>query len=171
MKEINAVYRGKVVGSNTGFHHHDWMYGNLVEELSTGKVFICDLSHFDSDTKLVDVMVEVDPETVGQYTGLKDKNDKEIYEGDIVIMHQFLFDGTEYENEIKGVVVYNTDAIAYCLTKVNNDKIREDTLYNQEEFDQVEIPICMFYGLHDESWDIIGNIHDNPELLEEKVNE
>lgn len=137
-----------------------WCYGSYVYSPSEDQHYI--IEHNGEELQF-----PVDPKTVGQYTGLRDRNHKRIYEGDIVIMHQFLFDGTEYENEIKGVVVYNTDAIAYCLTKVNNDKIREDTLYNQLEFSQVEIPICMFYGLHDESWDIIGNIHENQDLLGE----
>ena len=69
-------------------------------------------------------------ETVGQYTGLKDKNGKRIFEGDILSIW----------NDRNDVVVYEDGAF-----------IMEDT----------EIP--MRFAI---KFEVIGNIHDNPELLE-----
>ncbi|WP_077623814.1 YopX family protein [Sediminibacillus massiliensis] len=107
-----------------------------------------------------------------QYTGLKDieqfEEPKELYTGDIVSMHQFLFDGDEYEDEVVGVLTYNDDQACVCLTKVNHHDIRKYMGYgNPEEFKDEKIPICMFYGLHETSWTYLGNIYEHPHLIKE----
>ena len=73
-----------------------------------------------------------------QYTGLKDKNNKEIYEGDIVTLHN-----SKYK------VIFNTKEARFVL--------RDD------EFES-EIP---FTNNNNERMEIIGNIYENPELLGE----
>ena len=85
----------------------------------------------------VPVMEEVIPETVGQYTGLKDKNGKKIFEGDTVWF------GDEKE---RGVVYFDNSGARFA--------VRFDT------FD------AAFDHLYSNELEIIGNVHDNPELME-----
>ena len=85
-------------------------------------------------SKNFDSILEVDPDTVGQFTGLKDKNGKDIYEGDIV--HYW---GGEY---YQGYWEFNR-------TVVIKDMIDDCFMMGEYEF-----------------LEVIGNIYENPELLE-----
>lgn len=91
---------------------------------------------------------EVDPETIGQYTGLTDKNGTKIFEGDIVRICYEDSNGVKY-CEIKEVFYDNEDCRWYPLSW--------DECCEQCDF-CTEIT----------SIEIIGNIHDNPELMEDK---
>src|SRR5690606_3232335 len=100
-----------------------------------------------------------------QYTGLKDKNGKEIYEGDILLLHQFLFDGHEFENELIGEVVYDHETCSFALRNIRNADVKKYMGYEEHE-DCGNIPIFSFYGLHEESFEKLGNVYENPELLD-----
>ena len=81
----------------------------------------------------------VEPETIGQYTGLTDKNGKKIFEGDIV----------RYNGE-KHIVVFET---------------RGETGYFGIKIDHIETwGFCL--SVPAKLMEVIGNIHDNPELAE-----
>ena len=129
MREI--LFRGKK--ESTG----DWVFGDL-RHYRSGKVGI----HSD----VLRYTLLVDPETVGQYTGLKDKNGVKIFEGDILRCNK---------DKCVGVVCfgkYNDFDYGFCIEwKYGKGYYREDIVYWLEE----------------ENAEVIGNIHDNPELLKE----
>lgn len=88
---------------------------------------------------------EVIPETVGQYTGLTDKNGKEIFEGDIL--------RRAYHPEDDVAVLWHDGR--FCFKKVK--KINKDYPFESE--------CCIQNAV---KWlKVIGNVHDNPELLKE----
>jgi len=93
---------------------------------------------------------------VMQYTGLKDKNGKEIYEGDILTSSEYPFqDDGEYNYH--GVVEWGEEEAAYYLTKHLANKNRRGISHGISEM----------LGQEDMStFEIIGNIYENPELLE-----
>ena len=92
------------------------------------------------------VSYDVDPSTVGQYTGLKDKNGKRIFEGDIL--------GSRYDS------LYPDDVAIEVVKWFRNG------WYIQQE-NNLPDALCE-YGVLPYS-EVIGNIHDNPELLKEEA--
>ena len=150
MREIK--FRGKIKQDTiTGKYEFDWFFGDLVREADTGKTFIVDLAHFTKLVTLHDVLVEVIPETIGQFTGPKDKNGKEIYEGDIVI-----FETDKRNKELytkRTLIVKYNDGGFYLFYEDGKE-------YNYIENEGIRDYI--------ERLEVIGNIYENPELLEVK---
>lgn len=137
MREI--LFRGKSV--KTG----DWFYGSFcrdaTEQIYGVGNFMADgfIRYYDALVNMV-LMEEVERETVGQYTGLTDKNGKRIFEGDILSERPSM-------NSVAfvGKVVFNEDAAAFQIV-----------------FDTGRASIL---GSYSKSYTVIGNIHDNPELM------
>ncbi|MGG5319259.1 YopX family protein [Enterococcus sp. AZ072] len=85
-----------------------------------------------------------------QSTGLKDKNGVEIFDGDIVIGSQNLITGVLTPAEVKGIVKYSSDNTMFYLEEKNSghDKFMHSL------------------GSSIYIYEVVGNIHENPELLE-----
>lgn len=93
------------------------------------------------------------PSTVGQYTGLTDKNGKNIFEGDVIRVKYSIRLPMGFGNSLR-IATHDIDYIASVIF----DKCR---FYSTKaNGDVCEIP------LDSENIEIIGNINDNPELLE-----
>ena len=90
----------------------------------------------------------VKAETVGQFTGLTDKNGQKIFEGDIVA--QNWYDHNEPADDSFGEVVFCEYDCSFSVMDVEKDGI---------------VPLGKCHAYHWEA-EVIGNIHDNPELLE-----
>ena len=94
------------------------------------------------------ITYHVDPDTVGQFTGMTDKNGVKIFEGDIVEVYDFT---SAYASKHRGVVkIYRG---SWCVE------------YDSSIFDTVFRPMLFFDDFADRKTEVIGNIHDNPELL------
>lgn len=136
MREIK--FRGMRVDND------EWVYGCLINNTPDGRIFIQE-DIYSLDPK------QIKKDTVGQFTGLYDKNGKEIYEGDVFAD----------ENGVD-VVVFNDGCFRlnlyewyeYCL---------DGSAYEDRWSVVDSIPINVFTLDGEE---IIGNIYDNPELIE-----
>lgn len=124
-----------------------WYYGNLIVRETDSPV--TETPHAYKCVMVGEVEdgseEEVEEETVGQWTGLLDKNNKEIYEGDIV----------KTKGGWGGIVLWNSRGYFY---------IKDGSYYEDEEPDLS--PIGSLLCCERKQLEIIGNIHDNPELME-----
>ena len=154
MREV--LFRGKTLLGK-------WIEGDLLNYLGYDKVHI--VQHY-----LGAGGQEVIPETVGQYTGLTDKNGKKIFEGDIIVIDHTIktYDWEEIPETYKP---RRSHSLFYDDTKDHLTYKRNYAVEWKQKYarwilrngsDQHELTdTYLFYhnGI------IIGNIHDNPELL------
>ena len=135
MREIK--FRGKRIDNG------EWVYGHyFIEERDIEDGIIWrDIPQIQQRYGDHFQYFDVDPDTVGQYTGLKNKHGKEIYEGDIIV-------GT-YKEDIgtdTGLVVFKCYGF-----KVEIPNVGDDELVDWERYS--------------DSIEVIGNIYENPELF------
>jgi uncharacterized phage protein (TIGR01671 family) len=109
-----------------------WRYGHLFETVEG-------IRRCYNIVEGREVKYYVSPESIGQYTGLHDKNGKEIYEGDI-LREQYGYDETPYNYHV--VKIGKSEDVRYCVSAGRN----------------VFVDVI-------ESLEICGNIHENPELI------
>lgn len=128
MREI--LFRGKRVDNG------EWIYGDVVQFPTHGIVRIVEQEPSYKDA-------EVDSETVGQYTGLTDKNGKKFFEGDIIKGNFSNY--VIWADETERAFVYGK-SYKGGYKNLMSDYLLKSSFPNGME--------------------VVGNIHDNPELLE-----
>ena len=151
------LFRGKRVDNG------EWVEGSLITNVfytekdheSIPYILNADMAEYDcfEDFNEYNGIYEVDEETICQYTGLTDKNGKKIWEGDIIKYHfgeiyapvkfgeyQSCFDST------------STSHVGFYVDWDKNHNFRKDLVYWIKMIDA----------------EVVGNIFDNPELLEKR---
>lgn len=147
MREI--LFKGKRVDNG------EWVEGYVYEHqpplqcivpreyTRKSKFYICNTAFADWHMPRRVEFIEVIPETIGQYIGLKDKNGIKIFEGDVV----------------------------HCISQYDNANMA--VIFEDGEFRMVfanKLPQYEtgmgFFAIHCFNKEIVGNIHDNPNLLE-----
>ena len=144
MREI--LFRGKRLDND------EWVSGNLFVSDTDGRTYIL------AGSRIVTIEWEVDPSTVGQYTGLMDKNGNRIFEGDIVRTH---YANTRNADFVEQVVFHNGRfSSLYELPGPGNGKMWTNLPDSVPHLPLDKMPYM-------EWCEIIGNIHDNPEFMKE----
>lgn len=122
------LFRGKKI------EDREWIVGNLT-------IWSDKTASIDAEPTEESILWAVLPETVGQYTGLTDKNGKKIFEGDIVT----------------GLFLFGMSVNAVVAFK--------DGSFGLEWYRGGVNTFTAFTSLCNVEYEVIGNIHDNPELL------
>lgn len=146
MREI--LFRGKRADNN------EWVYGYyIVRKIwqSTVHIIRTKDNGFDSYNEY-----EIDPETIGQFIGLTDKNEEKIFEGDILKC---------FTDDFVGIVIYNKNTASFIVEIKDNNL--EFYQYHYSLLNKGDIT----RSLQLQDTIKIGNIYNNPELLEAQDNE
>ena len=145
MREI--LFRGKRVFNG------EWLFGGFHSRFDKAFIIGC------SKSFRIDGM-DVIPETVGQFTGLTDKNGKKIFEGDIVNVwwEQRTLEQVDEFPKYKAVIEFGNPNHLYSWGW--QLKMIDDMPFNPDILLWVDMEEAGAFI------EIIGNIHDNPELLE-----
>jgi hypothetical protein len=93
--------------------------------------------------------------SIERFTGLLTADDRlPVFKGGIVSIHQFDCFGGDVIPSVEGTIEYNDEVAAFGII-ANKDYTMKDMPAGEW------FPLCNFYGLHEESFTIIGNIHEN----------
>lgn len=132
-------FRGRC--SKQSAYSGEWVTGSLIipDEIENNEVLIM---HAISDSALMKYHVDV--HTIGQFTGLYDKNGKEIYEGDIILYGGSIQHEVVFRHGAFGYLIYGGEFISYA----GNTNFTFNPLNRSKKHE------------------VIGNIYGNPELIE-----
>jgi uncharacterized phage protein (TIGR01671 family) len=154
------LFRGQRVDNG------EWVVGSLLVPMgycTTFRIVYEDLEGFTCEKEVI-------PETVGQYTTLKDKNGKLIFEGDIIKAFRQIeppmIDLRKLENipddeRFIFRIDYKKDSCCYVFTILKKFSDGDIDCYHRNIIPYYEVD-----ELNKDSIEVIGNIHQNSELLE-----
>lgn len=146
MRDI--LFRGKRIDNG------EWVYGDLLSIPTENKTNIIEKDPYGINYKVI-------PETIGQYTGLTDKNGKKIFEGDLLRFPP----KNEWEKtnfEFYEVFYHDNNC---CNSHVG---FQFNRIHFHGALCGKDIGFAKFRPEYTQKMIIIGNIYDNPELLEDK---
>ena len=147
-----VLFRGK------SKYNNKWIYGALIR---LGKESFSDSDRYGIIDKGVPTgksvcynfqVDEIIPTTIGEFTGLTDKNNNRIFEGDIIKL---------YNDELRKVF-FNEETLQWEMCFVNVKPCEVNHLINTQPLADITIEIAYGYPC---STEVVGNILDNPELL------
>lgn len=131
-------FRGKNITTN------EWVYGNLLYNALINKYFIIAMNDNNN-------LIEVNTDTIGEYTGIKDNDDIDIYENEIVEITIPFHDGYSKPIIKERIIGYSNKLAAFV--------VRNWGIVPRDNWLGGYAPSVIFK--------IIGNIHDNSTLLKE----
>lgn len=120
-----------------------WRYGSLL--VDGWLTYICQIIQGEI------VKWRVNPKSVGEFTGMRDRHGNKVFEGDVVDVYDFT---SAYASKYRGVVKMYRGS--WCVE------------YEDSIFDTVFHPMLFFDDFADRKTEVVGNIHNNPELLSTK---
>jgi hypothetical protein len=136
------IFRGKSIGTGEWLYGHLFNYG-LTAPSNVPCISVCVPTSWEEAYSLY----AVHPDTIGQYTGLKDKDGNKIFEGDIL---EYIGKRKDNMNKVYRRKVVFHEGMFALLSK-------ELQAYSALKHH------CMEDGRF--AWRVIGNVHDNPELM------
>ena len=159
MREI--LFRAKAINRDpnreyrTNYKNGDWVYGLITKEYDEHfKMFPAEMTNTDGISE-----IEVDYKTIGQFTGLIDKNGKKIFEGDILTSECYPYTDRDGDKNYFAEVIWfdNTPAFGTYTFKNHKSSVSGISQGNCDHFED-----------DGSLWEVIGNIYDNPNLLKDE---
>ncbi|WP_314066526.1 YopX family protein [uncultured Vagococcus sp.] len=145
---MNIKYRAKRVDNG------EWVYGVPVPNSFGDKVFMIHLVLGDKVAfpleRLHEYCVEVVPETIGQFVGLTDDNHVEIYDGSVVLVSSD----------------YGWSEVSEVVWGLSDKQYGNYPAFSMPNIETEMNSFAEVYDSGDYNIEIVGNIHDNPELIE-----
>lgn len=139
MREI--LFRGKAINRNEGCHRTEYQNGEWVYGLVT-RLYDEQFKNLPAEMTNTNGIsgIEIDYKTIGQYTGMHDKNGTKIFEGDII----------DFSNR--------SDGDGYGVVKY-------DAYETEFGFEYDNIYRSLGRNFYPENIEVVGNVYDNPELV------